>query len=288
MARLPETSEWREDQIAQKLKFLERGAVLEKSAVGKVSALCEAAELCLATGDTSKAAEFVHRCTELLFDKEDKSVPSQFALLGAAFGNVEVSVSSVGMIARRRLAHWADISDRRMFQWGGPSKFLMEGIGIAIAATLASNHASPSSLLSLVGESTGPADDFGLLGIEETRRIALLATNSPEADFLPCFGLRRTSKGFIGEPAFVRGSPWPCIQLLYSMEVHYGRGIRLAAQDNDWQNLYSRVPLIDWRLLCLEIAMLYRYEDQLPGSFVRDLADEIRTMRDRTVLVGAL
>jgi hypothetical protein len=115
----------------------------------------------------------------------------------------------------------------------------------------------------------------------ERRRVMLLAANAPEAGILPAFGLFRDETGMFKWDPNARDpqSAWPT---LVAREEQYAANIRLAEHDTGWVGINSRVPLIDWPLLCLELAWLRNYDkaalpptDDPTRAFIRALALEL-------------
>jgi len=295
MARLPVTTSWPQDQISRRLAFLKQCIDrLGSSQMSKAHAQTQAAELALAVGSGKDGRDYLEKTFETLVKLPIPDLlPAPIALFGAILGKAKVCVAMDGLTIESR--DWKTPA-LKTFPWTAPTPLLEKGIGALLAAALASK--SVEGVPAVLGPfpevpSDVPEEERRRMPEEERRRIEeeerrrvwqarrvmLLAANSPEAGILPAFGLRRNHDGM-----FQTGRPepkeaWPT---LLAREEEYAARIRLAQQEGRLFGIIRSVPLIDWPLLCLELALQRNVPASPPpetsepsAKFIRELVNEL-------------
>lgn len=279
MASLPATDLWDKSKINNRMAYLKLCADREDlSPHSRVHALTQVAELMLARDqDISDCRKYLELAFGMLSRLPDlEFLPTPTALFGAA-----LQVATVGVHADRLTIKYGPSS--RDFSWTAPTPLLATGIGALLAAALASNVAD-SAVPALLGElpvvnSGRKLEKNARDELWQKRRVMLLAANAPEAGILPAFGLLRNDKGMFDSGKPDPDAAWPT---LVAREEQYAARIRLSQQDVRWFGINPSAPLIDWPLLCLELALQRNTKTSLPptkdlsAKFIRELAKKFQ------------
>lgn len=259
MSWLPGLSEvtrdrWKE-QASTRIRFLQlfsarareprlSGEPEETSSLAAASALTKAAEIALATDQTSRGRELLAGAVEILLDAP-RWPTARTALLGALAGRVDTVLYQSGIILRDTQRNMSVSTS-----WFAPAVTWQKTAGSMIAAALVSGE--PDRTLSLLTEpgSRDAQHPFSLL----------IASNTMEAETLPAFGLRRRPNG--GWNVDQRGDRERSEAALVgfaALHQRYAARLRFLASDRaHWDALQLRAPLIDWTLLALHVALLRR------------------------------
>jgi hypothetical protein len=238
---------------------------------------------------------------------EDERPPTPIALLGAILGQAKVFLTVDAL--KIMIVRGENQGKQMDFPWSAPTPMLAGGIGSLLAAAAATNsdeqemHRAFEILTSELPSrehidvriSTAEDEREGRereRARRETqwrrRRLMLLAANSPETNILGAFGFHREHDfGYspISNAMFKLrreadlDTAWSA---LAAREERYAAQIRLSSQDDEWPfGFQPKAPILDWTLLCWELAVLK--QDVSPSKandpsvlFIRDLAHEIK------------
>lgn len=308
MAWLPSIEErergvWRKRANAR-IRFLERfgerapqlprfhperaPGLVEMPQLPAANALTKAAELAFVTDQTTRGRELLDRAVGHLLAERPGNWPiTRTALLGTLVHRVSTELNSEGI-------HLMADDLRQDTSWYYASTLILDRTaGALIAAAVASGP--PERTLSLLTQPLQAAEDE--LGIHSPERLAyLIAAKAMEADTLPLFGWRRRPDGPPGETADdTRRHADQAVAAFLMLTQRYAARVRLLTSDHaHWGQLYPRVPMLDWTLLSLHVALLRR-EMTIPirklfssiqpvgpagalGTFIADIASAL----DRT------
>ena len=296
MDRLQATQSWDNKKISRRLDFLlKRASASDSSRVSQAHAFTQAAELALAVGDFGKGWSVLQEAfTRYETLETTERLPTPAALLGAIVGQATVTIAPNAL--KIKCPNW---KEEQEFPWTAPTHLLRNGIGALLAAAVATHHhiseAVPALLMEMPSTSNitygGGAEAAHIEQQREAiwmqRRLLSVAATSPEAGILSAFGLVRNQEFGIlpgNSFAFFEGPPaapesWtPALSI---REDRYTAQIQLVMQD--WSlEVKPWLPLIDWGLLCWEIAMSPLHEVPAMDTsvyFIRDLATEITKSR---------
>lgn len=132
--------------------------------------------------------------------------------------------------------------------WNASAAVCRETAGPLIASALASGEASETlTLLS------------GLQPTEATGRLGYLAVaNAAEAGVLPMFGLARDDDGRFTSDSARSGRQLHGASVAFlALHQRYANRLRLMqANEPRWRSLTPRVPLLDWTLLLIHLALV--------------------------------
>jgi hypothetical protein len=291
MAWLPQISEFERDEwrgkASRRISFLERFSEMSRPdsssqtiRLTSANALTQAAELAFATDQTRLGRKLMKRALDSLLQGPVDAWPIvRTALLGSLLSEVGTSLTPTGVVLK-------DAGRMRSPSWNGPVSLWERAAGPLIASAVAYGSLENALLLLL-----NPAIDV----VDSANRLAfLIFANAREVDTLPAFGFERREDG-----GLIRSSDgyFPDFRsaaaAFISLHQRYAARLRLLAVDSaHWRKeLRPRVPLIDWTLLALDVALVRRGGDLVrheltlfpydePSKrvirFMLSLADELR------------